>query len=394
MNGQARSFTSGLVQDLSMSAIKEMAMRAAKVEGVASLAWGLPSFQTPGHIRAAVSAAIASDEDAGKYTLPDGLPEFREAVAQAHFESTGATVAPDREIIVTAGNMEGIKALLGTILEPGGEIIVTDPGFASHLQQIRLCGGVPVCWPMDESQRWALDIEGLEALITERTRAILLVSPSNPTGRVFSREELLRLGQVVRDRSLLLIVDDPYSHFTYENSDRYFNLASVPEMTDYLAYLFTFSKCHAMSGWRLGYAIVPEELKRQMLKVHDAMLICAPRISQIAGLAALRSEPIHLAEFKSILDRRRSLICDRLDRVPHVFSYVRPEGAYYVFPRIQAQHDSARQFALDMLSNCGVCVTPGDAFGPSGGSHVRMAFCGGEDEINRAFDRIEAAYPA
>ena len=389
MAQSSESFASKRVSELSISAIKEMAIRAAKLDDVASLTWGLPSFRTPEHIRDAVSEALRHDADAGKYTLPNGLPELREAVVRQHFQSTGISAAEDKNVVITAGNMQGIKCLLETILEPGDEVILTDPGFASHFQQIRLSGGQPVCWPLDQANQWALDSNTLEALISERTKALLLVTPSNPTGKIFEKEELIRVGNIVRRRGLLLILDDPYSHFTYENRKRYFNLASLAEFSANLAYLFTFSKCHAMSGWRLGYAIVPEELQRQMLKVHDAMLICAPRISQLAGVAALEHEPLHLREFQTMLGRRRNLICERLDEMPHIFSYVRPEGAYYVFPKIRIEHQNSVQFALDLLKDARVCVTPGAAFGPMGEGHVRMAFCGPEDEIDKAFDRIE-----
>jgi aminotransferase len=383
------TFAARHVAELSISAIKEMAMRAAKLPDVASLAWGLPSFRTPERIRATVADALSGDPDVGKYSLPDGLPALREAVARYHQQVAGAEVSANENVLVTAGNMEGVKCLLSTILNPGDEVIVTDPGFASHFQQIRLCGGRPVCWALDEGNDWALDLDGLTGLITERTRALLLVTPSNPTGRIFSRDELLRVAEILRSRNVLLILDDPYSHFVYDDRDRFFSPARLADGTGNVAYLFTFSKCHAMSGWRLGYAILPGDLKRQMLKVHDAMMICAPRISQVAGCAALSGPQDHLSEFEAELDRRCQLICERLDRVPHVFSYVRPQGAYYVFPKIVAPHAHATQFSIGLLEKAGVCVTPGGAFGPSGEGHVRMAFCGPEDDINKAFDRIE-----
>jgi aspartate/methionine/tyrosine aminotransferase len=378
---------------MAMSAIKDMAIRAARIPDVASLTWGLPSFQTPSHIRQAVERALRDDADVGKYTLPDGLPELREAIVETHAQATGVRVSASENVIVTAGNMEGVRVLLDTILDPGDEVIVTDPGFVSHFHQVRLSGGEPVCWRLDERRGWAVDVEALEALVTAKTRAILLVSPSNPTGTVFARSDLLRVGAIARRRGLLVILDDPYSHFLFDQDSRYFNLAADPAFADCVAYLFTFSKCHAMSGWRLGYAIVPAELKRQMLKIHDATLICAPRPSQIAGLAALRGSPEHLARFAAILGARRDLICQRLDRVRHVFSYVRPDGAYYVFPRIEITHSDSTSFAIDLLQQAKVCVTPGSAFGPAGEHHVRLAFCVSEDEINTAFDRIEAHFP-
>lgn len=385
-------YASSRTTQLSMSAIKDMAMRAAKLPDVASLTWGLPSFRTPEHIRSAVAEALSEDPDAGKYTLPDGLPQLREAVVDTHLASTGRRVSAGRNVVVTAGNMEGVKVILDTILDGGDEVILTDPGFASHVQQIRACGGRPVYWPLDEARGWAADIGKLEPLISPRTRAILLVSPSNPTGTMLGREVLLAVGEIASRHGILVVLDDPYSHFAFDKAD-YFNLASVEAFAENVAYLFSFSKCHAMSGWRLGYAIVPEELKRQMLKLHDATLICAPRPSQIAGLAALRGSRDHLDEFTSILDRRRNLICERLDHVRHVFSYIRPRGAYYVFPRIEAAHQSAVQFSLDLLRDAHVCVTPGSAFGPSGEGHVRMAFCVSDEEIEKAFDRIERHFP-
>jgi aminotransferase len=392
MSPKQSSFASKSVAGLAISAIKGMAMRAAAYEDVASLTWGLPSFQTPAHIRNAVSVALAQDPDAGKYTLPDGLPILREAIAETHAAQTGVKVCPDRNVVVTAGNMQGIKVLLDTLLESGDEVVVTDPCFASHLTQICLCGGKPVFWPLNEASGWSVNTSHLETLITPQTRAIVLVTPSNPTGTLFGRDDLVRVAQVAKENGLLAILDDPYSQFCFDDENAHFNLASREAYADHLAYLFTFSKCHAMSGWRLGYAIVPEALKRQILKVHDATLICAPRPSQLAGLAALNGDQSHLSGFREILRKRRELICERLDRVPHVFSYVRPQGAYYVFPRIEARHSDSESFAIELLKEARVCVTPGSAFGPSGESHVRMAFCVEDDVINKAFDRIEAFF--
>jgi aspartate/methionine/tyrosine aminotransferase len=380
------------VSGITLSAIKEMAMRSAKVEDAASLTWGVPSFATPEHIRGAVVRGMQTDADMGKYSLPDGLPALRQAVARTHLTATGIEIDPDRNVVITAGNMEGLNALFHVLIDPGDEIIVTDPGFASHFQQIRLCGGKTLFWPMDESRDWALDVEALPSLISNRTKAIVLVSPSNPTGKIFSEKELRRIGQIARARNILILLDDPYSHFTYENQPHYFNLASAPELTDHLVYLFTFSKTYAMSGWRVGYMVLPAFLKAEVLKVHDATMICAPRISQVAALAALTEEPVHLAGFEAILARRRELICRRLDAVPHVFEYARPDGAYYVFPRIVAKHANSFQFCIDLLAAARVTVTPGSAFGPSGEHHVRMAYCVADAVIDRAFDRIETYF--
>jgi aspartate/methionine/tyrosine aminotransferase len=386
---EGQAWVSKTVSGIAVSAIKDMAIRAAKIEDVASLTWGLPSFETPESIRRAVARLLDSDPDIGKYTLPDGLPAFRRAAAEAHRTATGVQVDPDRNVTITAGNMQGLNALFHVLINPGDEIIVTDPGFASHFQQIRLCGGKPVYWRLDEARDWRLDPDALPALITSRTKAIVLVSPSNPTGKIFSEADLRQVGQIARERGLLILLDDPYCHFCYENRERFFNLAAVPELSDHVVYLFTFSKAYAMTGWRIGYMVLPEALKKEVLKVHDATIICAPRISQLAALAALSEEPVDAREYEQILWRRRSLICERLDRVAHVFQYAKPEGAYYVFPRIMAQHEDYFEFCLRVLDAARVTLTPGSAFGPTGEHHVRMAYCVSEATIQQAFDRME-----
>ncbi len=377
------------VAGITVSAIKEMAIRGAKVDGAASLTWGLPSFETPEHIRCGIEKALEADPDIGKYALPDGLSELRDIVAQVHQDATGVATDADRNVMITAGNMQGLNALFHVLINPGDEIIVTDPGFASHFQQIRLCGGRPVFWPMDEARGWRLDVAALDSLVTEKSKAIVLVTPSNPTGVIFSEQDLRHVGQVARQRDLMILIDDPYSHFAYENHDRIFNLSSVTELFDHIAYLFTFSKSYAMSGWRVGYMIVPAAIKKEVLKVHDATIICTPRISQVAAIVGLSEPPVHLTAFEAVLARRRALICERLDRLNHVFSYVKPEGAYYVFPKILVPHKDSSTFAIDLLEHAKVIVTPGSAFGPRGESRVRMAFCVADDVINSAFDRMD-----
>jgi aspartate/methionine/tyrosine aminotransferase len=391
---QRNPWISARVSGVALSAIKEMAMLSAKVEGAVSLAWGLPSFRTPEHIRTAVAEALQNDPDIGKYSLPNGLPELRQRVAEHHRAQTGVEIDADENILISAGNMQGMNSLFRTIIDPGDEVIVTDPGFASHIQQIRLHSGQPVHWALDEARGWIPDLDSLPELVTPRTKAIVLVTPCNPTGAIFSEKDLMALGEFALDHGILILLDDPYSNIVYEGTDRFFNLASQPKFFDQLIYLFTFSKIHAMSGWRLGYMVLPGWLRGDVLKVHDANMICAPRISQVAGMAALSGDTEHIETFRAALAARRDLICERLNRVPHVFEYVKPDGAYYVFPRIVTQHESSREFSLRLLNEAGVSVTPGIAFGPHGEHHVRLAYCVDDDTIEDAFDRIERLFPA
>lgn len=367
-------------------------MLSARVPDAASLTWGVPSFRTPDPIRAAAIEALEQDTDVGKYALPNGLPELRALAARRHHQKTGNEVDPEENVFITAGNMQGMHSLFRVLLEPGDEVVMTDPGFASHIQQILLCGATPVPWPLDEERGWALRIDELARRITPRTKALVLVNPSNPTGTIFSRSDLLALGALAETHNLMVLIDDPYSEIIYEERDAFFNLASEARLQDRIAYLFTCSKIHAMSGWRVGYMIVGDWLRREVLKVHDATMICVPRISQNAAIAALGGDGSHVEEFRRTFARRRSLICDRLDRLPHVFQYVRPQGAYYVFPRILADHVDSRDFCLRLLNEAHVTLTPGRAFGPTGEHHVRMTFCVEDEVIEKAFDRLESHF--
>ena len=385
-------FVSDRATSLWLSGIKEMAILAAGVDDAVSLAWGIPSFPTPAYITRAVIRQLESDTDIGKYALPDGLDKLRSLVADKHETDTGVAVDADDHILITAGNMQGMFSLLHVITNPGDEIILTDPCFASHIQQVLICGGKPVHWALDEDSGWRLDVDALSSLVNENTKAIVINSPSNPTGKIFSRQNLLRIGDMAKANGFMVIIDDPYSHFTYENRTKYFNLASQVELFEHIAYLYSFSKAYAMSGWRLGYMILPAYLKKQLIKVHDLNMICTPRISQIAGIAALSGDSQHLTEFEATFARRRDLICQRLDALPHIFDYVKPEGAYYVFPRILTEHTNARDFCLALLQHVKLALVPGSAFGPSGEHHVRMTYCVSEDTINRAFDRLESHY--
>ena len=377
------------VHESSISAIKEMSMLAAKVDGVAMLSWGLPSFRTPEYIREGVKQYLDDDIALGKYTLPDGLLELRQLAVEKYREKTGIKVDADEHVMISAGNMQALNTLFHTMLDPGDEIILTDPCFASHIQQIHLFNGTPVFWPLHEANGWSLNIDALPDLITEKTQAIVLVSPSNPTGKIFSEEDLRRVGEIALEHNILLIIDDPYSDFLYEHQSSYFNLASVEALKNHIVYLYSFSKAYAMGGWRLSYMVMPAELKHEAIKVHDATMICAPRISQVAGIVALSQSSNHIKEFEGMLAKRRELICQRLDNLPQHFAYQKPEGAYYVFPKVITGISNARDFAIDLLNKAKVAVTPGSAFGPSGEYHVRMAYCVDEDMINLAFDRIE-----
>jgi len=235
-----------------------------------------------------------------------------------------------------------------------------------------------------------LDIAGIRKAITPRTKAIVYCSPSNPTGTVFAEEQLRELADLALEHDLTVVTDEAYEYFTY---DRYqhFSIASIPDMRRHAVSCYTFTKTYAMTGWRIGYLHADEDWIPQIMKAHIPFAICAPVVSQYAALAALQGTQDCVTTFKEHYQVARDLMCERLDRLNSVFEYQKPGGSYLMFPRIltEAGRDSAT-FCKRLLAEARVSTTPGVAFGPTGEQHLRLSFCVAEEEINKAFDRMEA----
>lgn len=375
------------VREISISAIKEMPLLASRIGGCVSLGQGIPSFATPGHIVEAVFRAMARDPDGGKYTLGPGLPELREAVARDLGARTGIPVDGDREICITVGAMEALAAAVLTVVDRGDEVILPSPNYASHIEQVLLAEGIPVFVPLEESA-WQLDVGRIRDAVTQKTRAIVLCNPHNPTGANFREEDLRAVAELAVQRDIVLIADETYDFLVYDGGT-HFSLAGIPEVRDRLIATFSFSKKYAMTGWRVGYVFAPEPILDQMMKIHDAVAICAPTPSQVAAMAALTGPQDCVGEIAGALQRRRDLTCERLDHLADHFSYVTPRGAYYLMARFKAPGVDSMTYALRLLKEARVITIPGAAFGPTGEGHVRLSFGGAESEIHEAFDRIE-----
>ncbi len=248
--------------------------------------------------------------------------------------------------------------------------------------------------PLIEEKGWQIDIDGISRAITKKTKAIVICNPVNPTGTIFAESELKALGKLALEHDIFLVLDEAYDFLVYDNVP-YFSLASMPELKDHIICTGSFSKRYCMTGWRVGFMYASERIINQVLKVHDAFAICAPTISQYAALAALRETngsdgagDKSIKELVLALEQRKNLVCARLDGLSDLFSYVKPVGGYYFFPRIKTT-DTSIQFALKLLNDARVITIPGGAFGPSGEGHIRLSFGATEAEINEAFDRIE-----
>jgi aminotransferase len=299
----------------------------------------------------------------------------------------GVEADPDSEICITVGAMEGLLAALLTLVDRGDEVIMPSPNYASHIEQALLAEGVPVFAPLWDDG-WRLDLDAVRRAVTPRTRAMIVCTPHNPTGAVFSREDLCGLAELALEHDFFIISDETYEFLTYDGRE-HFSLSSIPELKDNLVCAFSFSKKYAMTGWRVGYVYASQGVLDHLEKVHDAGSICAPTISQRAALAALQGPQDCVQDIRRTLADRRDLICRRLEGLEEFFSFVRPRGAYYLMARFRPPGLDSMSLALRVLNEARVITIPGSAFGPAGEGHLRMSFGGGEDEINLAFDRLE-----
>lgn len=374
-------------RQITISAIKEMPVLAAEVGGCVSLGQGIPSFATPPHIVDAVCEALRNDSRAGKYSLGPGLPELRRAVAGDLQRKIGRPVDPDKEICITVGAMEGLLAAVLTVVDPGDEVIMPSPNYASHIEQVLLAEGMPHFVPLLE-ESWRLDVDGIRQAITPKTKAVIICSPHNPTGAVFSESDLRAVGELAMDRNLFVIADETYDFLCYDGR-RHFSLAALPELKDHLIAAYSFSKKYAMTGWRVGFVHAPESILDHLEKIHDAGAICAPTVSQFAALAALEGPQDCVADIREALQARRDLTCARLERLADWFSFVKPQGAYYLMAHWRPAGMDSMTLALRLLREAGVITIPGAAFGPTGEHHIRISFGGDPAEISEAFDRIE-----
>jgi aminotransferase len=378
---------SNRVMAISKSAIHEMTRLSKAVEDVAFLSWAKPTADTPHHIKEAAVAAIREGL-VGGYSENSGLLALREEIV-AKLKRDNNVDANVSQILVTVGAIEGLAAAVMAIVDPGDEVILPSPTYSTHIRQVVIASAKPVLVPTVEQAGFALDIDAIRNAVTPRTKAIMYCSPSNPTGTVFSEQQLRELARVALDHDLTVITDEAYEYFTYDGHE-HFSIASIPEMRKQVISCYTFTKTYAMTGWRIGYLHADEELIPQIAKAHIPLAICAPVVSQYAALAALQGPQDCVTQFRDHYHAMRDLMCQRLDHMQSVFEYQKPHGSYLMFPKILLDEgkDSAT-FCINLLKQARVSTTPGVAFGPTGEGHLRLSFCVSEQEINKAFDRME-----
>jgi len=376
---------SNRVSQIPKSAIHEMTRLSKKIDDVSFLSWAKPTSGTPEHINKAAIKAI-NEGKTGGYSEPAGLYELREEIVKKLKEFNHIEASPD-ETIVTVGAIEGLAAALMAVVDPGDEVIIPVPGYSSHIRQVVMSSGKPVCVPTIEDKGFSLDIERINDAVTNKTKAIMFSDPNNPTGSVYSGEELEAVAQIACKNNLIVITDEAYEYFTFDGH-KHHSIASFEGMKERIISSFTFTKSYAMTGWRIGYIHASKELIAQVKKAHIPFAICAPVVSQYAALGALRGSQGCINDFQQHYTTTRNLMCKRLDQLGHIFEYQKPKGSYLMFPKIKVeQGKDSLTFAKRLLKEARVSTTPGIAF--RGESHLRMSFCVSEETIDKAFDRME-----
>ncbi|PJE69620.1 MAG: aminotransferase [Candidatus Staskawiczbacteria bacterium CG10_big_fil_rev_8_21_14_0_10_38_10] len=375
------------VKDIEVSLIRYMPVLASKVPDTVSLGQGLPSFELPEEIKEKLIEALRTIKDINKYSLEPGLPILKEEVAKYLEKTKNVKINPEKEICITKGAIGGLFCTISSLIEKGDEVILLTPAYEPHIEQVKFAEGKPIFVPLIEKLGWRPNFDAIDSSITKKTKAIIICDPSNPTGGVFEKEDLKKIADLANKFDLFIITDETYDFLTYDEKE-HFSLLSFPEVRDRLIACFSFSKKYAMTGFRVGYVVSPENIMNQILKVHDESTICAPTISQYAALFALTSPQNFVQKFKEEFQKRRDLICQRLDQLKDLFEYQKSKGAYYIFPKLKLPIKS-KDFSLKLLYKAKVITIPGIAFGPSGEGHIRLSFAGKEKDINEAFNRIE-----
>jgi aspartate aminotransferase len=346
---------------------------------------GEPDFDTPAHIKAAAVRAL--EEGWTHYTPAAGIPALREAIADYIRRTRGIPVGPEHVVVVPGGKPIMFFAILA-LVEEGDEVIYPNPGFPIYESMIRFVGARPVPLRLRMENEFRVDVEELARLITPRTRMLILNSPANPTGGVLTREDLEAIAELCLKHDLVVLSDEIYSRILYEGE--HISIASFPGMLERTIILDGFSKTYAMTGWRLGYGVMPEPLAEAVTRLMINSNSCTAAFTQIAGIAALTGPQDEVDRMVAAFRERREVMVEGLNRLPG-FRCLKPKGAFYAFPNIEGTGMSSRELAHYLLEEAGVAVLSGTAFGEYGEGFLRLSFANSIENIQKALERIEKA---
>ncbi len=371
------------VSALEPSGIRKYFDLLDSMEDVISLTVGQPDFITPWHIRVAGIESL----EAGRtyYTSNSGLLPLRESISKYLHRRFGLTYDPQSEITVTVGGSEAIDAAVRAVCNPGDEVVIPVPCFVCYEPIVRIAGGVPVLVETTERDDFKLTADALRAVITDKTKLLILPFPNNPTGAILEAPELEAIADVLRGTDILVLSDEIYAELTY--GERHVSIASIDGMRERTILASGFSKAYAMTGWRLGYVCAPPEISREIYKVHQYAIMCAPTTSQYAAIEALNNGDGDIEMMRSEYDRRRRYIVDGLNSIGlRCFS---PKGAFYVWPYIGAFGMGCERFCERLLYEAGVAIVPGTAFGKCGEGYARISYAYSVAHIDKALKKIK-----
>ncbi len=341
---------------------------AREGKDVIDLGQSSPHHTTPPHI---VEAGIKALQDGlTNISSPRGLPEFRQAMADKLAEHNGIQIDPTLDVLVTPGSKMGLYDAVNAYIDRGDEVLLIEPTWVSFRQQVELADGVPIAVALNEEEEYALTYEVLKQHVTPRSKMVIINNPNNPTGRVYTQQELKNVAMVAQEHDLLVLCDETYEYFIYDDR-QHVTLASLPEMWERTLTSYTFTKAYAMSGWRLGCIVAPDSLLDPLVKVHEHTSSFVSPFVQMAGIEALNGPQDHIESWRKDCDRLRHQVAEHLNAVDGVYCAL-PEGATFVFPRVDAGR-SSQELAELLVEQAGVVVTPGIGFGDSGEGHFRIA---------------------
>ncbi|MBQ4351690.1 MAG: aminotransferase class I/II-fold pyridoxal phosphate-dependent enzyme [Clostridia bacterium] len=374
---------SSTAQEIKPSGIRKFFDLLGDMKDVIALTVGQPDFVTPWHIR--VSAVESLEKGKTYYTSNSGTLELRTEIAAYMNRRFGLTYDPKDEIIVTVGGSEAIDIATRAIVNPGDEVIVPQPSFVCYGPIAALAGGRPVFLETKEKDCFKLTPDALRAAITPKTKLLVLPFPNNPTGAIMTAEDLEGIAEVLRGTDIMVLSDEIYSELTYGRE--HVSIASLDGMRERTVVVNGFSKTYAMTGWRMGYTLAPREVTRQMLKIHQYAIMCAPTASQFAAVEALKNGDEDVAMMRAEYNRRRRYLVGGLRGMG--IDCFQPEGAFYVYPNISRFGLSSEEFCQKLLYEGGVAIVPGTAFGDCGEGFARISYAYSVEHIAKALDRIE-----
>ena len=378
-----RNPLSSTIVNIKPSGIRKFFDIAAEMDDVISLGVGEPDFDTPWHVRD--EGIYSLEKGRTSYTSNAGLKELKVEIANFLKRRYDLTYDPVKEMIVTVGGSEGIDICMRAMLDPGDEVLIPQPSYVSYEPCAILANGTPVIIELKAENEFRLTAEELEAAITPKTKLLVLPFPNNPTGAIMERKDLEAIAEVILKHDLYVLSDEIYSELTY--TENHVSICNLPGMQERTVLINGFSKSHSMTGWRLGYACGPEVIIKQMLKIHQFAIMCAPTTSQYAAVEAMRNGDEDVQQMKAEYNVRRKYLLKRFGEMG--VDCFEALGAFYVFPCIKEFGMTSEDFATNMLKSKKVCVVPGTAFGDCGEGFLRISYAYSMENLKIAMDRFE-----